>query len=117
MATCVTQLQRTGSVDIGLIRSWPPSDRHAVLRRWAAARACAGLRWPSRSISHSALERAMNSGTPLPCGSPTYEGLIVMPSHFTSLIQPSGCTAASVAADAEAAGDVLPERAKRLLHT
>jgi hypothetical protein len=33
--------------------------------------------------------RMKRSMTPLHSGSPTYEGLMVMPSHFTSLIQAS----------------------------
>ena len=50
------------------------------------------------------------SMTPLHSGSPTYDGEIVIPSHFTSLIQASAMYCGPpVAADRESAGDVLPE--------
>lgn len=39
---------------------------------------------------HCSLSVRMNrSITPLHCGSPTYDGLMVMPNHFTSLIHAS----------------------------
>ena len=53
------------------------------------------------------------SMTLLHSGSPTYDGEIVMPSDFTSLIQASAMDGGPrVAADRESPGDVLPEGPK-----